>query len=49
MKIHVEKANFLFRLTDQIEFANVILLNKVDMVKKDEVDKVERLIKILNP
>jgi len=37
------------RLTDQIEFANVILLNKTDMMAKDQVDKVEQLVKTLNP
>lgn len=37
------------RLTDQIEFANVILLNKTDMVSKEHVAKVEGLVKTLNP
>lgn len=37
------------RLTDQIEFANVILLNKTDAVPKADVDKAESLVKTLNP
>jgi G3E family GTPase len=36
-------------LTDQIEFANVIILNKVDLVKNDQVDVLEAVIKKLNP
>ena len=35
-------------LTDQIEFANVIILNKVDLVQKDDIG-VLRSIKKLNP
>jgi G3E family GTPase len=34
---------------DQIEFANVVLLNKTDAVTKDVVDKVEGIVKTLNP
>ena len=36
-------------LTDQIEFANVILLNKVDLVEKDRVDEIESILRNLNP
>lgn len=36
-------------LTDQIEFANVILLNKVDLVTKDSVGVLKAAIKKLNP
>lgn len=36
-------------LTDQIEFANVILLNKTDMMTRKQVDNVENLVKTLNP
>jgi len=36
-------------LTDQIEFANVILLTKTDITPQDEVRKVRGLIKKLNP
>lgn len=36
-------------LTDQIEFANVILLNKVDLVTKENLDVLKSMIKKLNP
>ena len=36
-------------LTDQIEFANVIILNKSDLVTKDEISILNTIIKKLNP
>ena len=36
-------------LIEQVEFANVILLNKVDLVSAEEQDKTIQLIKKLNP
>lgn len=36
-------------LLDQIEFANVILLNKVDLVSKAESKRLSTLLKALNP
>ena len=36
-------------LTDQIEFANVIVLNKTDLVSKDRLKVLHSLIKKLNP
>jgi len=36
-------------LTDQIEFANVILLNKTDLVQKDHLGILKGVIKKLNP
>jgi G3E family GTPase len=39
----------LHSLTDQIEFANVILLNKTDMVPKEQIGSIENLVRTLNP
>ncbi|CAM4506511.1 MAG: Putative metal chaperone YciC [Legionella sp.] len=36
-------------LVDQIEFANVIILNKVDRVDAEELEMAESIIKALNP
>jgi G3E family GTPase len=36
-------------LVDQIEFANVIILNKIDMVSKSKLAQCEELIQRLNP
>ncbi|GAA3603361.1 GTP-binding protein [Flavivirga amylovorans] len=36
-------------LTDQIEFANVILLNKTDLVSKEHLDVLMKIISKLNP
>lgn len=36
-------------MTDQLEFANVIIINKTDLVKPEELVKIKQLIKVLNP
>nr|WP_299338689.1 GTP-binding protein [Allomuricauda sp.] len=36
-------------LTDQIEFANVIVMNKTDLVSKDSLSVLQAVIKKLNP
>jgi len=36
-------------LTDQIEFANVILINKADLVEKAQVEELKAIIHKLNP
>ncbi len=36
-------------LTDQIEFANVIVINKCDLVEPDEVERLEGIIHHMNP
>ncbi|KAJ1030189.1 hypothetical protein NDA16_001100 [Ustilago loliicola] len=35
--------------TDQLEFANVILINKCDLVPAAEVDRIKSFIRLLNP
>ncbi|SAM68572.1 related to Cobalamin synthesis protein [Ustilago bromivora] len=35
--------------TDQLEFANVILINKCDLVPQAEVDRIKSFIRLLNP
>jgi G3E family GTPase len=34
---------------DQIEFANLVIINKIDLVNLDQLSSVEKLIKKLNP
>ncbi|MBL0884614.1 MAG: GTP-binding protein [Chitinophagaceae bacterium] len=36
-------------LTDQVEFANIIILNKTDLVRKETVALLEAMIRKLNP
>jgi G3E family GTPase len=36
-------------LTDQIEFANVIIINKIDLVSEDQVEELHAIIHKLNP
>ncbi|GGI23319.1 GTP-binding protein [Pedobacter mendelii] len=44
-----DKRTIVNLLTDQIEFANVIILNKIDLVKLEDVELLNALIKKLNP
>ena len=41
--------NLVDLLVDQIEFANVILLNKIDVAPKDDVAFLRNLVQRLNP
>ena len=36
-------------LTDQVEFANVILINKTDAVSEEELDEIRGIVRALNP
>ena len=36
-------------LTDQVEFANVILINKTDTVSADQLDEIRGIVRALNP
>ena len=36
-------------MVEQVEFANVIILNKVDLVTKELIETTKRLVKSLNP
>src|SRR3989338_5352583 len=45
---HNEK-NLCHLLIDQIEFADVILLNKIDLVSEDEIKEIRAIISKLNP
>lgn len=41
--------NIVDLLVDQIEFANVIIINKVDLVSSYELEQLEQIIRRLNP
>lgn len=36
-------------LVDQVEFADVILINKVDLVDREEIENIKKRVKALNP
>jgi len=36
-------------LIDQIEFCDVLILNKCDLVKEDELERLERILRVLQP
>ena len=49
VKDNIEEEDIENLLIQQIEFCNTIILNKVDEVKKDELNKVKAIIKELQP
>ncbi len=44
-----DERNIVDLLVDQIEFANVILLNKTDIASAEEINKIEGLLHRMNP
>lgn len=44
-----DERNITDLMIDQIEFSNVIVVNKCDMVTKDTCNRIERVIQKLNP
>ena len=36
-------------MVQQIEFCNVILINKTDLVKPEELEQVKKVVRILQP
>ena len=36
-------------MIDQIEFSNIIVLNKIDMVKPEDAERITKILKTLNP
>ncbi|WP_080873558.1 GTP-binding protein [Oceanobacillus timonensis] len=45
----VDERNIADLLIDQIEFCNVLILNKTDLVKAEDLDKLEQVIRTLQP
>lgn len=45
----IDERTIVDLLLDQIEFANVILLNKADLVSDEQVDEIKELIRKFNP
>ncbi|WP_339183687.1 GTP-binding protein [Oceanobacillus sp. FSL W7-1293] len=45
----VDERNIADLLIDQIEFCNVLILNKTDLVKAEDLDKLEKVIRTLQP
>ena len=41
--------NIVDLLVDQVEFANVIIINKTDLISPDELEQLHRIIRKLNP
>lgn len=48
-KNNFDESNISNLLIDQIEFSDVILINKIDLIKKEELEEIKKIILILNP
>lgn len=46
---HADRRTIVNLLTDQIEFANVILLNKTDLISAEDLQLIRAVIRKLNP
>ncbi|HND52265.1 MAG TPA: GTP-binding protein [Pirellulaceae bacterium] len=44
-----DERNLVDLLTDQVEFSNVIVLNKTDLLSNEECDSLQRLLGLMNP
>lgn len=44
-----DRRNIVDLLVDQVEFANVIVVNKTDLVSRFELEQIEQIIRRLNP
>ena len=47
--VEEDERNISHLLCDQVEFANVIVLNKCDLVSRDELAQISQVIQMMNP